>query len=204
MNTWSYKSYWFPPIFLWLTDITEAELCFGFYLFKSCCCWTWRGSDTHLSSLNSLYLFWPISVSTIELMSWIVCVRWGRQCWAAPGSCSSRHVLKCDSYNILHACSFEAALIAFLVTSCLNWPRHCMHVVYFVLWYEMIKATFVRASQEHALRAQDRFRTRLSRAWRWSEVEARGTRLKRLQFDVVIKTFCDWINALLVKKKRQK
>ncbi len=23
--------------------------------------------------------------------------------------------------------SFKAALIAFLVTSCLNWPRHCMH-----------------------------------------------------------------------------
>ncbi len=37
--------------------------------------------------------------------------------------------------------SFKAALIAFLVTSWLNWPRHCMHVAYFSLWYEMIQAT---------------------------------------------------------------
>ncbi len=43
---------------------------------------------------------------------------------------------------------------------------------------------------------------RLSRAWYWSEVEESDVRLKRLQFDVVVKTFCDWINALLVKKKR--
>ncbi len=80
-------------------------------------------------SLNSLYLFWPTSglkVSTNELTSWIECVRWGR--------------LKCDSY---HTClhSFKAALIAFLVTSWLNWPRHCMHVVSFVLSYEMIQTT---------------------------------------------------------------
>ncbi len=26
-------------------------------------------------------------------------------------------------------------------------------------------------------------------------------RLKRLQCDAVVKTFCEWINALLVKKK---
>ncbi len=52
--------------------------------------------------------------------------------------------------------------------------------------------------QEHALRAQDHFRARLSRAWRWSEVEARDARLKRLQFDVVVKTFCDWMNAFFV------
>ncbi len=45
------------------------------------------------------------------------------------------------------------------------------------------------------------FYARLTRAWHWSEVEARDARLKRLQFDVVIKTFCDWINAFLVKKK---
>ncbi len=36
---------------------------------------------------------------------------------------------------------------------------------------------------------------------RWSEVEARDACLKHLQFDVVVKTFRDWINALLVKKK---
>ncbi len=73
--------------------------------------------------------------------------------------------------------SFKAALIAFLVTSWLNWPRHCMHVVYFALWYEMIQATaragtFVRAMVEHALRAQHRFRARLTRAWRRGEVGA--------------------------------
>ncbi len=72
--------------------------------------------------------------------------------------------------------SFKVALIAFLVTSWLNWPRHCMHVVYFALWYEMIQATaragtFVRAIVEHALRAQHRFRARLTRAWRRGEVE---------------------------------
>ncbi len=62
----------------------------------------------------------------------------------------------------------------------------------FALWYEMIKATACAGAFVHALRAQDRF---------WSEVEAREAHLKRLQFDVVVKTFCDWINALLVKKK---
>ncbi len=67
--------------------------------------------------------------------------------------------------------SFKAALIARLGTSCLNWPRHCMHVVLF--------------------RAFDM-------KWRRGEV---GARLKRLLFDVVVKTFCYWINALLVKKK---
>ncbi len=71
-----------------------------------------------------------------------------------------------------------------------------MLVISFAIWYEMIQATvragaFVRAIEEHALRAQYRFRTRLSRAWRWSEA---GARLKRLRFDVIAKTFCDWIN----------
>ncbi len=54
---------------------------------------------------------------------------------------------------------------------------------------------------EHALRAQDRFRACLTRAWHWTEVETHDVRLKRLQFDVVIKTFCDWINVLIVKTK---
>ncbi len=98
--------------------------------------------------------------------------------------------------------SFKAALIAFLVTSWHNWPWHCMHVFYFALWYVMIKATartgtFVRAT-EHALRAQYRFRARLTHACRWSKDQ---TCLKRLPFDVVIKTFCGWINAFLVKRK---
>ncbi len=86
----------------------------------------------------------------------------------------------------MHA-QFWASLIVFLVTSCLNWPRNCMLIVHFVLWYEMMKATAARAHlcvQKLALRSQDRFRARLPHTWRWSEVEAR---LKRLQFDVVVR-----------------
>ncbi len=72
--------------------------------------------------------------------------------------------------------SFKAAFIAFLVTSWLNWPWNCMLVVYFALWYERIQATaragtFVRAIEDHALRAQDCFRARLTSAWCWSEVK---------------------------------
>ncbi len=82
--------------------------------------------------------------------------------------------------------SFKAALIAFLITTWLNWPRHCLHVVYFVLWYEMIQATvragtFVRAI-EHTLRAQYSFRARLTRACRWSEVGARVWNVSRLMW----------------------
>ncbi len=92
-------------------------------------------SDTDLTCIlfshNSLYLFWPTSglkVSTNERTSWIGCVRWGRQFWAASGQFLKpfqRHVLKCDAYitYCMHAHSFKAALITFLVTSCLNW-RH--------------------------------------------------------------------------------
>ncbi len=76
-----------------------------------------------------------------------------------------------------------------------------MLVVYVTLWYEMIKATARAGTFVRTLRAQDRFCACLSRAWRWSEVEARDARLKRLRIDVVVKTFCDWINALHVKKK---
>ncbi len=39
---------------------------------------------------------------------------------------------------------------------------------------------------------------------RWSEVEAREPDLKRLQFDVVVKISHEWINALLIKKKRDR
>ncbi len=84
-----------------------------------------------LFSHNSLSLFWLTSglkVSTNEQTSWIGGVRWGRQCWGASGKFLKpfqRHVLKCDAYitYCMHAHSFKAALIAFLVTSCLNW-RH--------------------------------------------------------------------------------
>ncbi len=46
----------------------------------------------------------------------------GRQCWGASGQFFQRHVLKCDAYitYCMHAHSFKAALITFLVTSCLN------------------------------------------------------------------------------------
>ncbi len=80
--------------------------------------------------------------------------------------------------------SFKAALIAFLVTSWLNWPRHCMHIVYFKLWYEMRQATaragvFVRAIED---RAQYRFRARLTRACRWSKAGARVWNISRLMW----------------------
>ncbi len=68
--------------------------------------------------------------------------------------------------------SFKAALIAFLVTSWLNWPRHCMHVVYSRLEYERIQATaragaFVGAIEEHARAAST---VPFPRSW--SEVES--------------------------------
>ncbi len=123
------------------------------YFFKSCRCWTWCGSDTHrvfstLITFSDPFQFGSISVSSNELTSRIESVRWGRQCWDAPEQFwkpFQRHVLNVTliAYNILHACTIlrHVALIAFLVTSCLNWPRHCMHVDYFALWYELIQAT---------------------------------------------------------------
>ncbi len=76
-----------------------------------------------------------------------------------------------------------------------------MLVVSFTIWYKKIQATaragaIVRAMEEHALRAQYSFRTRLIRVCCWSEA---GTHVWNIliRFDVV----CDWINALLVKKK---
>ncbi len=70
-------------------------------------------------------ILWPL-VSTNERTSWIGCFRWGRQFWGASGQFLKpfqRHVLKYDAYitYCMHAHSFKAALIAFLVTSCLNW-----------------------------------------------------------------------------------
>ncbi len=92
----------------------------------------------------------------------------------------SRTVLKSISLNVTHikyiTCmhSFKVALIAFLVTSWLNWSRHCMHVVYFALWYELIEAT----ARRHLCACSWRARApstvpfpRSFRAWCWSEVE---------------------------------
>ncbi len=132
--------------------------------------------------LSTLFTFSdPLQVlksSTNELTSWIGCVRWGRQCWAPPGQFwkpfqrQFLNVTHIKYITCMH--SFKAAFIAFLVTSLLNWPWNCMLVVYFALWYERIQATaragaFVRAIEDHALRAQDCFRARLTSAWRWSE-----------------------------------
>ncbi len=95
--------------------------------------------------------------------------------------------------------SFKAALIAFLITTWLNWPRHCMHIVYFALWYEMIQATvcagtFVRAI-DSTVQFPCSFEFAPAAEVKWS------TRLKCLPFDVIVKTFFDWINARLVKRK---
>ncbi len=168
--------------------------------------------------LSTLFTFsdpFQALVSINELMSWIGCVRWG----SGTGIQDSFENNFRDMFlNVTHikyiTCmhKFKAALIAFLVTSCLNWPRHCMHVVSFVLWYELIQATacagaFVRATEDHAQLKITRceystvFRARLTHVWRWSEA---GACVKHLRFDVVLKTFCDWINALLVKKKRDR
>ncbi len=59
-----------------------------------------------------------------------------------------------------------------------------MHIVYFVLWYEMRQATartgvFVRAIED---RAQYRFHARLTRACRWSEAGVRVLNVSRLMW----------------------
>ncbi len=155
--------------------MTEVPLSKAPYLFV---CALWMG---YMQSMNSEYGSPYLAVCHFHfssllmnwLMSWIRCVRWGRQRWAAPGHFwkpFQRHVLKCDWFKIYYMHSFKAALIAFLVTSWLNWPWHCMHIVYFALWYEMRPAT-ARAIED---RAQYCFRARLTRACRWSEAEARN------------------------------
>ncbi len=78
-----------------------------------------------LFSPNSLYISWLTSglkVSTNERTSWIWCVRWGWQCWGGMGASFQRHVPKCDAYitYCMHAHSFKAAIIAFLVTHALT------------------------------------------------------------------------------------
>ncbi len=98
--------------------------------------------------------------------------------------------------------SFKAALIAFLVTSWLNWPRHCMHSSFRALiWkdtgYSARRCLCACNRRSRALSTVPfprSFDSRLLLKWSWS------VRLKRLPFDVVIRTFCDWINALLVKR----
>ncbi len=119
--------------------------CFGCYFFKSCRCWTWRGSDTH--RIFSLFTFsgtlQVLKVSTNERTSWIGCVDEGDSVRMLSFENHFRDMflnvshIKCITF--MH--SFKAALITLLVTSWLNWPRHCMHIVYFTLWYEMIQAT---------------------------------------------------------------
>ncbi len=131
---------------------------------------------TRIWHASQLYLFWPIlvgpiSVSINELTSWIG--------------------------------SFMAALIAFWVTSWLNWSWHYMLIVSFAIWYERIQAmhapaplcVYWRAHAASTVQFPRSFDSRLMLKWSWS------ARLKRLQFDVLVKTFCDWKNALLVKKK---
>ncbi len=74
--------------------------------------------------------------------------------------------------------SFKAALIAFLVTSWLNWPRHCMHVVisrFDMKWYRLQRASTCACIEEHALQAQYRFRARLTRASFDAEVKLERT-----------------------------
>ncbi len=77
-----------------------------------------------------------------------------------------------------------------------------MLAVYFLLWYDMIKATARAGAFVHA-RARTTSTGPFLRSFLapYTEVEACDARLKHLQFDVVVKTCHDWINALLVKKK---
>ncbi len=114
----------------------------------------WHASD-FLSTLFTISDTLQVIKSINELTSWIGCIRWGRQCWAAPGPFWKpfhRHVLKCYSYKIYYikyiTCthSFKAALITFMLTSWLNWPRHCMHVAYFVLWQHALAPLCVQLS----------------------------------------------------------
>ncbi len=173
--------YWFQqffPLFFFLCHLINRHHsswllgCFGCYFFKSCRCWKWRRSDTH--HIFSFYHFWHTSGHKVSINELTSLIGWGRQCWAAPGRFENHfrdmflNVTQIKYIAYTH--SFMAALIAFLVISWLNWPRHCMHIVYFALWYEMIQTTaragvFVRAIED---RAQYRFRARLTRAWRWS------------------------------------
>ncbi len=150
-----------------------------------------------------------------------------------------------------------AALIIFLVTPWLNWPWHCMHVVYFTLWYEMIQASvrwhlcacnpssyncrpeiskMGRKLQKWAeppkwgrvssrkdftigsgfsqlfltyisvmlrLRAQNRFRARLTRTWCWNEAGARVWNVSRLMWSSR-RSATALRNAHLVKRMWQK
>ncbi len=68
----------------------------------------------------------------------------------------------------------------------------------FTIWYEMIQAMRVPVPVPAPLRVYWRARTFSMHVWLASDAEVK---LKRLQFDVLVKTFCDWVNALLVKKK---
>ncbi len=56
-------------------------------------------------------------------------------------------------------------------------------------------AWYWRAHAPSTVQFPRSFDSHLALKWSWS------ARLKRLSFDVVVKMFCDWINALLVKRK---
>ncbi len=62
-----------------------------------------------------------------------------------------------------------------------------MHVVSFAVLYEMTQnkvrtGTFVRVFEERALRAQNIFHARLTRAWRGGDVRARVWNVSRLMW----------------------
>ncbi len=180
--------------------------CFGCYFFKSCRCWTWRGSDTH--RIFSLFTFsgtlQVLKVSTNERTSWIGCVDEGDSVRMLSFENHFRDMFLNVSHikyiTFMH--SFKAALITLLVTSWLNWPRHCMHIVYSrfdMKWYRLQRVAahlcvYWRSCATSTVPFPRSFDSCLPLKWSWS------ARLKRLPFDVVIRTFCDWINALLVKR----
>ncbi len=85
--------------------------------------------------------------------------------------------------------SFKAALIVFLVTSWLNWLRHCMHVVYFALCYEMIQAMCAPAPLCVQLSMRCEHSTVSALVWLAPAAEVKwSARLKCLPFDVL------WLN----------
>ncbi len=106
----------------------------------------------------------------------------------------------------MHAHSFKAALIAFLVTSCLNW-RHNYSIAYtkFLSLFDMKWYRLQRAPAPLCVYLKStRYEHSIFYALVWLAPGAEATleaRLKCLPFDVVIKTFCIWINAILFKKK---
>ncbi len=141
-----------------------------------------RTKDLNYFSLCALNLF-NTRVSQFELNYW--------NKWTFP---QHSKLLRCTCITCMH--SFETALITFMILHA--------HSLFCAL---ILNDTGCCACWGFwackSMRYEHRtISARFSRAWYWSEVEESDVRLKRLQFDVVVKTFFDWINALLVKKKR--